>query len=315
MSHKVYKISGGKRFDITDLVGGLTWSDSIDTLGMQMDFDLAFSDMPQFPKNVLSVGDIVLLNNGTKEIFRGIAVAEERQGRSSRHFTCFDFAFYLNKSKTIIQFNKVKASEAIQKLLQKFNVKSNITNIPTIIKKIYKEDVVSDIIKDILDQATKQTGHKYRMEMRAGTLVIERQSNLMVTAEVNAISNPTRKLSIEEMKNSILIVSGDENSTKIFTEVKDQRNISKYGLLQEIQSIDKKDKAQAKNIANNLLKELNKIFEENSIELLGNDNVRAGRVLNLNEKVTGMVGNYLITSCTHTINQGIHKMSLNLGVM
>ncbi|MGD6845228.1 XkdQ/YqbQ family protein [Bacillus infantis] len=309
MVHQLY-VNGS---NITDLVGDLSWSDNIDALGAKLEFNLAYSDMPKFPKKVVSIGDAVTLKNG-KVLFQGIVISESTSGRSPKKYICFDYAFYLNKSKTIIQFNKHAASEAIQKVLTEYSIPNQIVGIPTRISKIYKEDVISDIIKDILEQATNETGTKYRLEMRAGVLHIERQRDLMINARINLIGNPSRTQSIEEMKNSILIVSEGEKVSKIVAEAKNAGNIKKYGLLQEIQTVDKKDMAKAKNIASQLLKELNVIREENSLELLGNDDVRSGRILRINEPVTGIVGDYLITDCTHSFSNGIHRMSLSLGV-
>ncbi|PEB56246.1 hypothetical protein CON65_15935 [Bacillus pseudomycoides] len=310
MAHQVYVNTS----NITQLVGNLGWESNVDTLGVKLDFNLAYSDVKGFPRNVVSIGDIVTLRNGNKEIFRGIVVSESASGRSPRSYTCFDFAFYLNKSKTIIQFNGHTADDAIRKVLIEFNVPHNVTDISTQINTIYKDKVVSDIIKDILEQATNELGVKYRMEMRGWALFIEKQTDLVVSAMVDLISNPSRKRSIEEMKNSIIIISDKDQETSIVATAKDSNSIRKYGLLQEIRNVNEEEMAQAQNIAHNVLNDLNRIKEDNSIELLGNDDVRAGRILKVNEPITGMSGKYLITSCKHTVNNGIHKMSLSLGV-
>jgi hypothetical protein len=311
MAHTLYV----NKKNISHLVGSVSWESNVDTLGVKLEFDFAFTDINGIPKNLVTAGDLVVLRNNNKEIFRGMVVVENANGRSPRKYTCFDFAFHLNKSKTIIQFNKDIASQAIEKVLNRFKVPHKITTIPVKISKIYKQEYVSDVIKDILSLAKKELGIKYRLEMRGGTLYIEKQKDLLVKPQYTLISNPSRSRSIEEMKNSILIVSDGEKSTKIISEAKDNKNISKYGLLQEIETVDKKDIAKARNIANNLLSELNKVKEDNSIELLGDDNVRAGRILKVNEPITGIVGEYLITDCKHIVTKGTHKMSLTLGVV
>ena len=76
--------------------------------------------------------------------------------------------------------------------------------------------------------------------------------------------------------------------------------------------MDSKDIAQARNIAKNKLAELNKIAEDTSIELLGSDAVRAGRILEITEPITGLSGKYLVKECTHTYKNRIHKMSLTV---
>lgn len=310
MAHQLYVNSK----NITQLVGGLGWEDSIDTLGMKLDFSLAYSDVEGFPQNVVSIGDIVSLWNGNKEIFRGIVVTQAASGRSARTYTCFDFAFYLNKSKTVLQFNGYTASAAIETTLNLFGIAHNITPIITKINTIYKDKTVSEIIKDILTQATNHLTIKYRMEMRGSTLVVENRDDLIVQARVDLISNPSRTQSIEEMKNSILIVADGEDSSKIVATAKDDNSINKYGLLRDVRTVNEEEMANAQNMANNALAELNRIKEDSSIELLGNDDVRSGRILVINEPITGIIGRRLITTCRHTVNNGIHKMSLSLGV-
>ena len=64
-----------------------------------------------------------------------------------------------------------------------------------------------------------------------------------------------------------------------------------------------------------MLKDLNKIVETGEIELIGNDEARAGRILEINEPVTGLVGRYFIKTVNHTSNNGIHIMKLSLEVV
>lgn len=299
--------------NITRYVSELSWTSDKDTLGVQLNFEVAFSDIKGFPQNLVTNGDIVIMKNGKKKIFTGVVVDVDIDGRAPRKITCMDFAFYLNENDAIIQFNKQLAHDAIKKLLSKFgNVSHVIDNMPVQITKIYKGKKVSDIIKDILAIVTEKTGVKYRLEMRDATLFIVKQKDLVVKANTKYIISPKRKLSIKDMKNTIQVISNKENVVKVSATVSDNKNIKKYGRLQMVHEIDEKEVAAAKHTAQNLLKEYNKIFEENSVELIGNDDVRAGRILNLREPITGMNGNYLIKNVNHTVSGGVHLMALNL---
>lgn len=325
--HELFHIANGIQTNITPLVGTLTWRSNTNELGDQLDFDMAFNDDYYFPKNPVDLGGLIVLRNAD-EIFRGIVITEQKSGRNPVQYNAFDPAFYLNKSEAVYQFKKVAADKAITKILNDFRVPiGKIANMKTLIKKIYPGDKVSDIIKDILDAVKKATGIKYVMEMRQGKLYIEKQTDLVIKATfqlapnlpandiIEAIGNPSRKRSIEEMKNSIKITAGNEKSIKIVATAKNDALIKKYGLLQEVHSVDKKDVAQVRNIAANMLKDLGKIFEENSIEVPGDDRVRAGRILEITETLTGMSGQYLIKDVTHTVKGGIHTMQLGLGVL
>lgn len=320
--HELWTVKDNKMYNISPLVGSINWGNNINELGEKLDFDIAFNDDRYFPLNPIDLGNLMILKNND-EILRSIVVTEQRQGRGAIIYNSFDYAFYLNKSKGVYQFNKVLAKKAITKILSDFNIQiGNIVDIPYVVNKIYNDKNISDIIKDILELATNSLGIKYRFEMRLGKLYIEKQDSLLITGVfklasnledyniINAISNPSRKRSIEDMRNSIKIVSKD----KIVAEIKNESLINQYGLLQEIQSIDE-NIAQAKNIAKNLLKDLGKIFEENSFDCPGDDRVRAGRLLEVEEPVTGMTGIYLIEDVNHSVKNGIHTMSLSLGVL
>lgn len=318
--------NNGQQYNITSMAGNLTWKDSIDTLGMELSFDVARNKDDKYMANydLVEIGDKLLLSNNGIEVFRGI-ITDESIDRYSKSITAFDYAFYLNKSKTIIQFNKIKANDAISQLCSKFNVAiGNIVVISTLITKIYKDKTVAEIINDILDQATKELGVKYRLEMRVGKLHIEKYTDLIVSTTfqpasniaafdvTKAIGSVSKNRSIQDMKNSIIITSSNEKSTRVYVNAQDSASISTYGLLQDVQSVDSKDIAQANNIAQNQLKLLNKITENTSIELLGSDLVRAGRILTIEEPKTKLSGNYLVKDCTHTYNNHVHKMQLNI---
>lgn len=303
-------------YPLNHIALNLGWSSNKDTLGQELTFEMPFDETGgYFPKDFINPGSKVILKYKSELIFFGTVIDEEANGRSPRNFKCLDLAFYLNKSKITIQFNNKPADKAIEELLKRFNVKCTITNIPVQIKKIYKAEVVSDILKDILSIAESQTGNKYRFEMRGDTLVVFNWRDIYLKTNVQWVGNPIRKRSIENMRNSIEIIADSEKSSKIIASAKDSSNIKKYGLLQESQTIDEKELSKAKNVANKLLKELNRIQESGSVSLLGNYNARAGRLITLNEPITGLSGDYFIISAQHTISNGIHLMDLGLEVV
>ncbi|MCU6709397.1 hypothetical protein M6D81_11845 [Paenibacillus sp. J5C_2022] len=332
MSRKLILITPDKSIDITPIVGNITLDSDIDTLGQSLSFDLANSDTKFFPKNPCDLGHIVVLTNGSKELYRGIIVSEQKDGRYHIAYRSFDFAFHLNQSTVVYQFNKTvaaNAAEAIKKICKDFGMSiGSILNMSPVIKKIYIQESPAAIIKDIIDQVEKQLGFKILMEMRGGKLYIEKRNDLVVDDTfqladnliknkiIDAIGDPTRHRSIEEMRNSIkIIVRGEKDTYTVKATANDKSLIDKYGLLQHTETIDEEDIAKARTIANNKLKELGRVFEDNSIRLIGHDDVRAGRIIQLNEPITGITGKWLIKSVMHTISGGQHFMDVNLGVI
>lgn len=306
--------------DITYLIGKLSLNSNIDTLGDQLDFEMAYASYLKYQVNE---GDTVRLFENDKEVFLGIVVTK-RNKTNSREFTCFDFAFYLNKSKTIKQFRNVSADTAVKQLLNEFSVPiGGISPMPAAIKKIYYDKEVSEILKDILQEVNKATGARYLMEMNSGKLYIYKDTEKVVKATVKltpnipsidcmkTISNPTKTRSIEDMKNSIKLYVGNEDKVQVYAEAKYGGLISKYGLLQETQSLEEKDIAQAKNIAQNLLKELGKVTETAEFTVLGSFDLRAGRIVEVSEPTTEISGKYRIRSASHEVGAN-HTTKLEL---
>lgn len=329
MAHTLYVIKDGRSRNITQLVGGMRWSSSTDALGVELSFNYAANDSPTFARNdILRAGDPIALFNDGKILHRFIVVTEPIGGRFGKEYNCFDYAWYLNKNQTVIQFKKLSASKAISKLLDRFGIKYTVVPIKTLITKIYKGETVSDILTDILEQARQETGSKYVMEMNIDTLVIRKQSDLVINPMirlannlplmpvVNAIGVPSGKRTIEGMKNKVQVVSSAADSTKIIAEASDEASRLEYGWLTEVVQVDEKNVAQARNIAKTTLADLNRIKDDMiSLPLLGHDDLRAGRILEINEPVSGLVGQYLITNANHSLDNGIHLCNVTLGAI
>ncbi|MEC0107275.1 hypothetical protein P4H27_10035 [Paenibacillus taichungensis] len=325
MGHQVILFKDGKKLNVTQFVGNLAWSSNMEALGEELSFDYAYNDTTFFEKgDLIEAGSQLALFNNSKFLNYYIVVSSSLSGRFGKSFSCFDRSWYLNKNKTIVQFKKASASQSIGKLLDRFGIKHNIVSIPTLITKIYKEETVSDIIADILDQAQQETGKRYYMEMIRDVLYVRQLTDLVINPITRlssntyefpvtaTISNPNRELSIEDMRNRVIVVAQEDASTKIYATSEDKTSITKYGQLSEVITVESKNAAQARNIASKKLKELNRVGETVSCDLIGHDDIRAGRMLDLNEPVTGIVGRFLIKSASHTVTNGNHKVSVEL---
>lgn len=282
--------------------GNLSWSSDIDTLGTELSFESLFN---------LAEGSIVSFFINNKEYFRGIIV-KKSESKFTYSYVAFDYSFYL-KNEVIKQFNTT-ASGAITTLLNEYGIKNKVVNIPTKIQKIYKDESISSVIDDILSQAEQDQGIKYFKEMQSDTLIISKLQDMRIAPKILIGSDITINSSIEEMKNKILVVVNGEDNNSIIASSEDKANQSKFGVLQEIESIEEKDISQAKNIANNLLKSKNKIFKNTSINVLGiqgAETIRANRLIELNIK-NKLKGWYRIKSASHSLTNGSHKVNISL---
>ena len=314
--------------DITAVTANYSRSDNIDSLGMSLSFDLTNnpSDI-NFNHYRLEIGGKVILSNNGKTVFTGVVMAQTHNKYTQLSYKCYDYAYYLNKSEAIIQFNKISVSAAITRLCNENNIPvGSITDIPTEISKIYNGVKISDIIKDLLKLATAELGIKYRLEAREGKLYIEKYEDLVITATYKPAPNVSEfdvtkvigdfnsSYSAEEMANRVMIVSSSEKNRQILATAEDSDNISTFGLLTKVEKIEDKKSSQAAEIAKKKLAELNKVKKDFKVTLFGDDNVRSGRMLVFNQPEIDLVGAFLVKNCTHKYNGRSHTMELDLEV-
>jgi len=62
------------------------------------------------------------------------------------------------------------------------------------------------------------------------------------------------------------------------------------------------------------IRKLNKITEDFSIDILGDDKVKSGRVIDIDLPLFNLKGEYLIKESSHTVQNGIHRINLKLEV-
>lgn len=288
--------------DILPKSNNLSWASDIDTLGMELSFDSLYN---------LPEGAVVgLFINGVEHI-RAVVV-KKAELKFSYSYTCFDFSFYL-KNEVVKQFD-TSASNAISSLLSEYGVKSKVVGIPTKIKKLYKDESLGGILDDILEQAELDQGVKYVKEMQLDTLVVSKLADMKITPKILMGSDIVINSSIEEMKNRILIVSSGEGNNTIAAVAEDWASQSRFGLLQEIESVDDKNLAQAKNIAANLLAAKNKVFRDTSLNLLGirdAETIKANRLIELNVG-SRLKGWYRIKSASHSLSNNRHTVTISL---
>ncbi|MED1850355.1 hypothetical protein P4V33_01685 [Brevibacillus borstelensis] len=326
------KNDGQQSYDITPLVGSISWDSNLSMMAA-MEFDINWTDAKLFPVNPCDLGDVVILTKDGEEVHRGVIVTEGRSGRASMKYTVYDYAWYLGKSKSVYQFNKIPASQAITKILKDFGMLiGSVPNMATPIDEIYLEKSPAEIIEDIYKRHERASGKRYNVEMRQGKIYFEEMKDLVIKgtfklaeniAPADVLSNPLgadRTRTIESMRNrvKILIERDDKEKTKPKYEIvateQDQNLINKYGLIEDVYKIDAEDAAKAREVARILLKRLARIHETNSIKLMGDVAFKAGRLFDVTEPITGMQGRFMITAVKHEVKNQIHTMQLELAL-
>lgn len=313
--------------DISDIIGNLTWRDTVDTLGVEVDFELPIN---RYDKKFeflydITLGDPIQILNAKGEVLVQAIIVSETPNEKITSFTAYDMAWYLNKSTIIKQFKKMIGNDCVKSLCKEIGIDVEVSGLDTKIDKIYKDKAVSEVIKDIIEQCSQFNSKKFFIEFDNGTLKVmpyqkikvfgtfEIQKDKFININEN-IGGVSLSKSIVDMKNSVLVITENKGAIRTIGEEQDSKSIEKYGKLQEVVTLDEKEFSKANLVAKNELKKLNKITEDFSIDVLGDDNVKSGRVIDIDLPLFNLKGEYLIKESNHTISNHIHKISLKLEV-
>src|SRR5690625_1275402 len=110
------------RYNITPIIGTMSWETDF-TLLASLEFELVYNDAHYpTPRNPVEPGDHIILTKDTKEVFRGVIVDENVTGRGPIKYMAYDYTWYLAQSTTVMQFNNVPASRAIEQVLTEFGI-------------------------------------------------------------------------------------------------------------------------------------------------------------------------------------------------
>ena len=133
--------------DITEMIGNLSWKNSIYELATIMSFDIAKSDAT-YLKDLMytpQVGDIIRMVTNA-EIFRGVITKADDGDKNSNKYTIADLGWYLNKTSQTYQFKNISAANAIKEICNDLSI--SIVMLPELtanIKQIYFDKTVSDL--------------------------------------------------------------------------------------------------------------------------------------------------------------------------
>lgn len=301
---------------ISAFCGNISKEDDIKSLGVKLSFD--YLNNKVIDKNTvwvdINLGDTIMMYDDDDLLFQGTIQKATRSSLANYRYDVFDNAWYLNKQEARIQFNNITVKTAIEKLCEQEYIPCEVAcEIDTKVTKIYNGDTISKIIDDLLKLATDETGKRYRREYNYGKLYINAFDNLkMIWQSEPLVSDFSQEFDCDGMANKVVVLSGNEKSQVVVATAQDDESIKKFGTYVHYEKVDDKKKAKAQTIANNKLKAM--AYPKKSIKctLLGDNYVRSGRILKFNQPNISMVGEYLVTHCTHSYDAGKHTMDVEL---
>lgn len=311
-----------KEKDILPYTTEIKWAGDLGQAGRRLNFTIAYTTNKKDSvwKNCkIALGDrieLFYIDDKAKKrykIFSGKVFLQSRNSESyTMEFIAYDNLVYLAKSKMMYKFEDVLIADAIKTVCSVLGVSAG--NFCDDCMK-YKISCIADgmtgseIIKKCLDTLKAWTGWKYHCYIadkdgkqllnivRADTVI----DNFMITDTLN-LTSASHSASVEDMKNQICIVDENGNITGY---LKNEDDIQKYGLLQDVYKVDNKQDTQT--MAKSMLQ---KIKETSRVSALGNVQCIAGFAVEIQEEQ--IKGKFLIEADEHNISNHNHTMELTL---
>lgn len=275
-------------------------------------------------KDVLNQISIIDKDTNTTCYIGYIFDVEHTVDKRKYNYSGFDVGVYLNKNEVIKQFKNANIGDAIEALCGEYQV--NWASKPTFkanVSKIYKDVVFADILKEFLElEKTKGGNDNLYIDCKQGKLnILEYQlepnlSSLIANhIQVNShdsIADVRTTKSILELKNRVIYSNNDAKSVyKVVKEKSD--SIATYGLLTTVETVDTNKNNNLSRLAETKLNKLNKVTETYSInKMLGDYRVGKGKLIPLQINDYNLIGDYLIKSATHNIDNKKELISLEL---
>lgn len=302
-------------------VGRITWEGS----RLQVARKLTFSYVqdardPNLPNYVINCGETVYGydEDGNLQFQGNVYSIEKDVQQSTVTVTAYDNLFILCRSKTTRKFTDMLAEDIAKAVCSELGIKAGkLAETGKKVSFIAQEKTGYQIIMIAYTDAAKQiNAHKENKDdpdvlfhpiMRGDELDVIKKGELiegLAADQYVNIENSQYKESIEDMVNSIMITDQQGNVTGYQT--KDEW-IQKYSMVQDVYKTNPNDNAQ---------EAINKLFHgpdrSGIIQMVGSYAAKSSYSIQIRDILTELCGKFWIKSDTHTFENGIHEMRLEI---
>lgn len=279
----------------------LSYSKSIKQLGASVKASFPISDIDS--NTVADIGNSAEVREGGRSYFQGI-ITEVTSTDKKMTVTAYDCCYRLNKSKIAIQFDGMTVSDALKELWRYCGIESrHIPNMPTQIESVHYAQSPADIAKKLVSIEEENNGGEYYITSEGfNTAEIYALGQNVCPVSLSAIIAPTKSATLDGVKNHVLILVSDGNGYTVTESAKDWPSIQKYGMyLREYINVSS-DASSAVGVAQNRLSRLKRLLAEGNVTVRGDWALTAvGNRIAINEPISGLVGDYVITSVLHKL--------------
>lgn len=312
----------GNVWDISDIVGDLSWKTSRIGKAGSLDFTMIKGGLYELQGFQIQNGDIVHVTKDGKPVFYGYVFSIEGGSSESIKVKAYDQIRYLLSSDTFIFENK-RASEIIQEVANKLKLKvGHLAETPYVIPKMVED---GQKLLDICDKALTLTlihkGQNFVLYDDFGSLTLRNIEDLLVDfylGEGSLLTDYSLSTSIDQdTYNRIVLYQDNKKTGKRELHVKqDSNNIAKWGTLQLYQSVDEnKNQTQIEELLDQLATLHNRESKTLKLNAIGDMRVRAGCYVRVWIKEYGVNQPFLVDECTHKFDSASHTMALDVKVI
>jgi hypothetical protein len=312
MKIKWTKQSDNSTSDITDFISTVNWGGSSSQVSRTLEISCLNSPNDKNIKDLpIKLGDRLKLYSDDNKLLIDIMVYNRERNSEAGTITYngFDNLNYLLRSNGTYNFKNVTPEKITKTVCNELKIDiGDIVSTNVNIKSLLIDgEGYYDIIMKAYTKAHISNGKKYMPIMFGKKLyVIEKGEivkDFLLSEKVN-ILNSSYSESLDSMVNKIKIY---DDKGKQIGEIKNDTWIKLYGIFQD--TYTKEDGINASIAAKNMLKGIDKTA---SLEAIGNIYCISGYGVKIKDSITGLSGTFWIDNDSHTWENGIHTMSLDL---
>ena len=290
--------------------------------------NLTFKILRSAVKNGIAFGEgdfVSLVVNGTG-IFKGRIFIRSRTKDQIITVTAYDQIRYLQNKKTYEYTNK-KVGDVVKMIAGDFKLTTGvIEDTGYVISKRREEDeTLIDIILNAIDITTINTKELYVLFDDFGELSLRNIKSMFIPlciSDDGTMIDFNYKTDIDsDTYNSVKLYRDNEKTKKRDVyQAYDSATQKQWGVLQYYENLPEiYNDAQAKNIAENILRQKNRVHKTMSVECIGagqgEEKIRGGSVLVVDVNDVGenaVFNTYIVESCTHTFSNNQHSVRIDI---
>lgn len=286
------------------------WSGTSEQCSRQLSFSIPHNPYDkEFSNKNIKLGDLIYLYNDKNCLFVGTVTSREISAEiGTREYVALDFMHHLLRSTGTFKFKNMSPETIAKKLCKNLNItvgslaKTGV-NIPKI---FFEEQSYYDMIVRVYRKAKATTKKIYMpaMDGKKVSVIVKGTSSGVVLEQGKDITEASYSDTTDNIVDKVVIY--DEKLKKL-GEIKDDTNISKYGIYQN--TYTKEKGVNAKNVAKSMLVGVTK---EAQVTALGNIKAISGKSIKIKDSATGLTGTFYISADTHTFEDDTHTMNLEL---